>query len=594
MRPPRAPPTGEASGRAQGVSDLERSILLALAAAAMLAAPTGVAQWSSFGDREPTTPYDDASFMFPDPTVSGTLRKVYFNAFFSMYAPGPNPNVASLGTRNEVVPIETPWAILGVWRDCNGDGYVGMAEGALREYDAVLLTDGSICRAASGDIDLWDGVSHNYNGWVTELIPIGNDAVDTTSDTRQLHDPDVMVWADFGQPDVAAALSGGSCPINPLPRGATQSTGGLIEYADCGTGLMAAMNLPWAEGFRVAGQEIAGLGDVAGLRFQQDEFGQERAKGHPIWDQQTFGDESSERSAVRIADCDAEPFFDSGETLNESAPEQVAENELLQNVTIYALDPQPGSPDPTVPGTVNTTSEELLGDCDTTDQSEGVFYGAVEGDSAPVTITGKRTAAYNYAYQGGLKSRDAKFNQSYDELGIGDEAREAGLGDELVVQSPRSPGRAGISTWGGQGLFPILASDWFGGFNLIKGVPNTVALRTDLGEGTADPGPDGAYWMSHWAYVGPASTDAGLRLPGGSGKYGAAQCGLNTSGLHNGWDCNAANWNLNSDGTPIDSGANRRAIPGSPYNLRDVDCYDGGNDLGVGLGVPYYGEQRCP
>ena len=573
---------------------MERSISITLIAVALLAAPTGLAQWSSYGDREPNTPYDKTNFMFQDPTVSGAPR-IYFNAFATTWT-FVNPNVAALGTRQENAPIESNFAILGIWRDCNGDNYIGMAEGALREYDSLLLTDATICPPASGSPDEWDGVSHNYNGWVSEFVPIANDQIDTEWDVRQLHDPEVMIWGDFGQPDDSSEIAGGTCAIRPLPRGTLQSTGAALNYADCfggANGFYELVNFATRDEIRLLGQDLPGAGDPAGLSVENDDDG----RGHPVWDRPTLGSEDAEYSAVRAWDCSGETIR-VGDYANSTAPghdESVPDDTPVLNArgAVWAVhdiyqypvntNPVGNTEDPTVPATVNETYEGGFEDCDYSNDRGADVYGLAEGDFVGVPATGKNAADWNFEYGSSGRGRYVNFGEDLN-----------GDGTNETIDNPLRPGLAGANQYGGVGASPTFSAEWFGGSNLVKsGGPNTVATRANLRDGTVNPGPDDAYWLTFYAFVGSASTDAGYRLPGGTGKYGAAQCGLNTSGIRNGWECDATQWNLNADGSPIASDV-KLAAPGQTYNLRDVDCQDGGNDLGVGLGVPYYGEGRCP
>jgi hypothetical protein len=104
----------------------------------------------------------------------------------------------------------------------------------------------------------------------------------------------------------------------------------------------------------------------------------------------------------------------------------------------------------------------------------------------------------------------------------------------------------------------------------------------------------GVQQQTFYAYVSPtAIAQYGLWLPGGSPgvapgarTFGAEACGTATSGVTNGWDCNPADWYHNIDGSssatrdvndglgPDGKGAIMSAYPGSPYNLRAVNCYD--------------------
>ena len=586
---------------------MRRIVPITIAAVLMLAVPSTLAGWTSYGDAEPSTHYDkDVSWMQPDPNLEHGQKLLYFNGWYANYIALVNPNVGAFETRNEAMGVESPSAILGVWVDCNGDGYIGLAEGALREYSSeVLLGDDSICPSAQGDIDTWSG-DHNYNGWVTEFVPVANNVSSDTYNARMYLDREAMVWADNGKPGQASNTGGGggSCPINPQPRGTFRSTGGLIDYAGCSTGVMGTSNVLWQdEHTREVGDETVtapGIGDVAGLRFSEDENGREYARGHPVWDQETLGAEcegtgtggeceaENPYSAVYVVDCDGEPTFHSGDTLNNTAPglydpaHPQAARELLFNTSVDALAPSTGS-SPTIAGTLNQILEENAGNCDHSDNNEGRVYGPLESDQTVVVTAGKKSANYNFAW--GQPTRGHRYNFSWDDdFGL-PEVGEALGDDNLTIEPPIYAGRSGLDDFLGLGL-PLVSGEWFA-TNLVGRTPGTVQHRADLENQTADPGPSNARWISHFAYVGAASADQGLILPGASAFYGTEQCGIETSGVHDGWDCDKTSWNLNADGTKKNVGY-PLAEPGSPYNLRDIDCYDGSNNLGVPLNTPAY------
>jgi hypothetical protein len=132
--------------------------------------------------------------------------------------------------------------------------------------------------------------------------------------------------------------------------------------------------------------------------------------------------------------------------------------------------------------------------------------------------------------------------------------------------------------------------------------PNPIYIpptfRGTLTDGSVDAGDtevDGAMYWSFYAFVGSATLGKGFVTPGGSGKYGSAQCGAFTSGEHHGWNCDASEWYLLADGTNSqDTSPRPLALPGQTYNLRDVDCFDGSvGETGVGISPAFYGGNPC-
>ena len=135
-----------------------------VALAAMLVAPAATATWRAFGTAEPDSVLDTSTFMWSTEPPVGSKR-VYFNTYTTIATvatTGINPNVAAAsdvtgaGTGIEAFGVEEHRAILGIWTDCNLDGYVGMAESAVREYASVLLPANTPCApVSSGTATCW-------------------------------------------------------------------------------------------------------------------------------------------------------------------------------------------------------------------------------------------------------------------------------------------------------------------------------------------------------------------------------------------------------------------------------------------------------
>lgn len=191
----------------------------------LLAAPAASATWYAYGSYEPNTEYDGSAYMWQEPPGLATQR-VYFNGV-TMQAPGMNPNVGALATRFETAGLEFHAVLMGRWIDCNGDGYIGLAETAALEYRSeILLGDEAPCpRSMNGP---WSGQS-NHDGWVSEFIPISRTA---GRDERVFPDPMAMVWADYGAPG-APPLGRPGCLAASLPDQGARSVGAFLDHVDC-------------------------------------------------------------------------------------------------------------------------------------------------------------------------------------------------------------------------------------------------------------------------------------------------------------------------------------------------------------------------
>ena len=270
-------------------------------------------------------------------------------------------------------------------------------------------------------------------------------------------------------------------------------------------------------------------------------------------------------------------MFDSGATVNSTGVQGPAQTVLdtasdqsgqdlgeaweYYAFTVATINPRTmNTDDPTAPGQTNQTVEELAQDCDTSNDAGADFYGTVlrEGDQVSVPANGKNGVDWTLTY----------FQQFRGQL-LTVAGTRVPEGDGRAV-SPRDLG-LGV----GRGL---VGSAWVGDSNLIKAGPGSPVRVTGVNQ--TDPAASNpalrsanGYYVTFFAYVSPDVTSL-FATTGGSGTYGAEQCGDNDEGIHNGWDCDAANWNLNANGTPLPNQQTLAAV-GQPYNFRDVDCYDG-------------------
>ncbi|HUR68218.1 MAG TPA: hypothetical protein VM370_03160, partial [Candidatus Thermoplasmatota archaeon] len=283
-----------------------------MALAGLLAVPTGAAfNWAILGTHEPDNTDDTSEFMWQDAPGSAQKR-VYFAVVTT--TGGESLNVAALGTNQEAPTEEFSYAFLGRWVDCNGDGYVGNAETAMWEYDSALLLDTSVCPPTTGNIQKWNG-QPNYNGLVSEFIPIGGGNVGTDHDTRVYRDGDAAVWGDFGRATDPSTAGGGTCALTPLPRGTLASTGGIINYAGCLPRFTTRWNNVMRDGQKVLGNPLPAADPTNTLGTWFEDEGDARV-GNNALDTETFGDEDSSNSAAYVFDCSATPLLHVGDVTN--------------------------------------------------------------------------------------------------------------------------------------------------------------------------------------------------------------------------------------------------------------------------------------
>lgn len=136
-------------------------------------------------DREPNTDQDwAAGLMWSSPTVDASRTRVYLDAYLVQLPGGDHSVPGAPGVTFEIV------AYFGVWRDCNGDGFMGDAASALLVYPGAL-NDPSIC---------WPGGPHwdHRNGFVHELLWL---SPEETGLPGEFYDPIAAVWADFALPN---------------------------------------------------------------------------------------------------------------------------------------------------------------------------------------------------------------------------------------------------------------------------------------------------------------------------------------------------------------------------------------------------------
>jgi hypothetical protein len=541
------------------------------------------------GSHEPDTPQDaDQGRMFRDPPT--LPRQVYFDAFPSVEELTVNPNVAALGGR--VLPVgPTPFrAFLGLWADCNADGYVGSAEGALQDYPSALVKDPVACPV---------GGEHNDGQWTSEMLMIGMvdpcERRDATyraercggvsaffADTRVVYVDSARVWGDAGRPGEAQE----GCPLLPLPGGATSGPGAALRALDCQDGRAVANRLA-ATDPRLLPLLEAPLPTSA---FRNPQTGQaglvERGSGDPAattWD-------CSQRKWVALADP-------TGGRLNDVAVEDPSGGALsgpqvlpvAGTQTIFADEDH----DTATPGVLRPAPDDAGGSllwvprpAPALRDAKGSWWDAAEsaadgprGDCDPATDN-----ALGQHYEGSLvEGRDpqgsATGGKARNDLVFTFYDGYRGLDRRVdpTLRSENFPTDLGLVQMRNQHGGPLWSS-------METPVERPALVRAD------DLSVEGPAWLTFYADV-PAD---GVSVPTTSpATYGDEACpviGRNADAGH-GWACDPARWWRDardadtmprySDGQPLG------AVPGDAYLLRDVDCHDGtvasGAPAGAGL-----------
>ena len=559
-----------------------------------LAAPFATAAWGVKGELEPGTKRDAQDgymWLAPDQTA-GSGRRAYFNGFMGTYAGAAthlSPNLAATGSAIQSYPAEA-WALLGVWKDCNEDGYIGFGDQGLWEYRVELLSlpggpGASVC-PNEGPIDprfpfVREGwvPPHNDGDWVHEFIAIGwrdwRDSVDLNP--WNFNDSNSRVWADYGLPETGQTLV---CSVDPAPRGTYQSTGGFLAYSDCFTGYKATSGI----------NDAARLAGVPGVSFADQPMGQQGKSSSALNKQNPWG-RQEDASYVSAWDCSRGPLYslkdptwngDSGPTHQGVAnPAPSGDRTLWVNFSDRSGNPgfsmtgvtggvfvnfnvsQPR----TVPG-ANPTGGSAAGTVNDTQSS----YGNCRRDDN----TGPGASHAPYTLEGDAVVRGAKR-----------------VSNDFVLHYEMGRSRAGPHTLTGKGAPP----DWGVKLTGREACYNTGVLYqvwcydglwhdgslSDLTRIGTNPNPyvdrealspEAVTYVTFYASLGSAATSAyGFRFPGVVGSYGAEGCAQTPATF----ECDPAQWwpgNTVPRTDWLGPGTPYGVAVGQTYQLRDVDCYD--------------------
>ncbi|MEA3199696.1 MAG: hypothetical protein QOE90_1124 [Thermoplasmata archaeon] len=554
----------------------------AVAIATVMIMPAGFATWAAYGGLEPDNHYDrDGGMMWQNAPTTET-NKVYFHVWADEISSDVSPNSATLGSRMEGgVQVDGAGfnnggfdAEMGVWVDCNHDGYIGLADGALREYQAQVSAaaghaiDPAICPDLN-DAPANAGRIHydSASGWVTEMIPIAyardnfGNAHAISTDYRTISDLSAKVWGEGVQPTTFdwGSATGGGC-IGGFANGDLGHTGGIMRHEDCGgalgdavhddlaaedpTGTVAGTAEPstyYAPG-GPADRPVPGMGD--GTVSTPDRSGSDDSRNSIVSGEQ---------------DCNADPAVDLTTYLQDTNNQGSGTGKR----GIRAPGGVHTNPQGTVPGTVNETHEELFAtdDCKTSDDGGQDFYGTVGerqsyDEIAPPYTAYKTGAGFNFGFRPWNNRQGTAIN---------------GCGAGATGKACGTPADAGLpEVYNTVGVGGNLWSVGPGSGTSTGGV--VTDRSTTPPTATLDFFP--IHWYTFYAYTGAS----GVSTPG-AGTYGTEWC---TNGIGggapptNGWDCDPADWymDLTLDPPQKVAHADLLGTVGDAYNLRDVQCYD--------------------
>lgn len=512
------------------------TILIAFLLTAGALFPLASAGWKYRGTNEPDTQFDELDgFMWDDTDTTNdqSNRRVYMNGYAHVAQVWLNPNVGALGSRNQPGTEVSMSVMLGIWKDCNGDGYIGLAEAGALEYRVELLTDTTTCPPQSIVVgNEPDFYPFNDGNWVREFLWIGDDPNNRRFNPTVFPIDGTKVWFDWGRPD---QLPGTTCPTTGAIS--VRSTGAFLEWADCFTGYSGVRALNDAED--ATGAPVGGW-DLSDVEHSENTLNVPNPLWAPLYgeDGDGFGDGTLGRD-----------HHASGERSERFATVWVCGEDSSEPNTNPEVNPE-GSVYETGNETYNSVQH---GNCksDDPDSDQGLPYVALEGNTESQNAdAGKDRASDHMIFGPGSRSR---------------------LNAASSVLGPYSPTDLGLTV---ERDLDTIGPSWRS--NILWGRTPTPVTRA------GEPTP--AQYMTFYASLGSTS---GLQLPNGGavavyGKMPGQPCNNIDFGVNAGWKCEPAAWQGRCTVDKID--AERCVLVGQEYHLRDIDCWDGR----LVAGVPVY------
>lgn len=559
----RRPPHEEAS-------QVNRRYVL-VCALALLAGSSGATAWSGKGSWEPSTPHDRADgYMWPAADTSPAGKKVYFNGFLTDgegLITSTSPNVGTL--RTGVQPrAAVPMVMMGVWKDCNRDDFIGNGEASWIYPASLPGVDETVCPPTPGAFP-----THNDGTWIYEFHGISwenrtDDHEGLYGDLNTLVDNHAKVWADASLPDAVLAPV---CTVSPQPAGTYQSTGGALAMVDCQVNYRVTRTVN-------AAADATGLQQLSFADKPEGHQGESRSLLNVVY---PLG-ESSDASYVSAWDCSQKP--QQQHVMDPLGPREDEEHEvpgvvkfsvpgssgyLLNHSVNTRLRSQPSvNQGGSFWGTLNET-DASSGNCDRTDscQAESPVVTTCGGDGTLgdldhcvggfILIVCEEAAAREF--RGRVRPDSLLVSEQWQH----NYTHEDPVSDVLDKQGD------------------LYGSNFRKYWHTFDNVDNTGPVTRDLGVAPAQ------HWTFYGSLSGAAISRYSLQLPGVTGTYGAEACAASARDGLTRFDCDRSRWWMDADGTPTTprevgsdmcwdevTQCDPRAFVGDAYQLRDVDCYD--------------------
>lgn len=560
-------------------------LILSVVLAALLAAPTSNAGWGAYGSFEPDTSFDAGSLRMwtGADSTSNTPLRIYFDLFQTQASTTLAPNSAALGTRLHAQPLSQFHALLGVWKDCDRDGYIGNGATGLVEYRAELLPSGGPC--ARG----WGGeTTFNDGQWVVEFFAIG--AADPCSfrdaefrsaqcggiraferDPVTINSNGTLVWLDIGVPGAPADAG---CRIAPPPRSATASGGGILAYATCFDDEREIVIFNQID-------RAVDPDDSLGLYFDDPHRPQDSdSLLDPHFPVNLFGDSRTGQPGLIERDTDQPAFtvFDC-EPGTGYTPVSGLSVDPTDNRTVH---PQVHDPTASWWDGAELVYESIAGDCTTSTDNPlnaFVYEDTISSARSSDPPAGEARSHADDALKFRTEGRGADLDLSTglptddDVRVVTDEANR--FVDTLVGE--RAPRDGGSPHARGQVQGPLWTSRL-----LWQRVQTTQPVYVT------------AYARLNHSDISAHNWRLPTALPA---TFGAEACGASAGNVgaadRNGWVCDPSRWYKADDGTDTmpytaggaDHGRPLAARVGELYDLVDVDCYDGHLASAAGVDV---------